>query len=189
MCEEFIKYVSLLDVVGFVEVFGDCNLIYLFEYFVVCMFFKICIVYGFYMVSLIFVVFGICFFGFGVIYLLQMFNFKVLVKIGDDVVVLVVVVELMECGNWVCLICICSVGDMVVLEGEVLVKVLLCLEDWFRIQQFFGLLFVLQCNNLVVWFEVGLSLMFVWFDGSFVVVVDLCFFFVGWCMLCCIFLV
>jgi 3-hydroxybutyryl-CoA dehydratase len=45
------------------------------------------------------------------------------VRIGDAVVASVEVVELVEKGHRVNLICRCRVGDILVLEGEALVKV------------------------------------------------------------------
>ena len=53
----------------------------------------------------------------------QTLNFKAPVKIGDVVSASVEVVELVEKGRRVKLICRCRVGDTLVLEGEALVKV------------------------------------------------------------------
>ncbi|ADZ71862.1 Probable maoC-like dehydratase [Polymorphum gilvum SL003B-26A1] len=123
MTETLVKHVSSSDVVGFAEVSGDRNPIHLSEHFAAKTPFRTRIAHGLYTASLISAVLGTRLPGPGAIYLSQTLNFKAPVKIGDDVTVTVTVVDLLERGNRARLQCTCAVGDIVVLEGEALVKV------------------------------------------------------------------
>jgi len=123
MTETLLKHVSSSDVVGFAEVSGDRNPIHLSEHFAARTPFKTRIAHGLYTASLISAVLGTRLPGPGAIYLSQTLNFKAPVKIDDDVLVTVRVDELSERGNRAKLSCICSVDDLIVLEGEALVKV------------------------------------------------------------------
>ncbi|MEJ8473555.1 MaoC family dehydratase [Roseibium algae] len=123
MAETLIKHVSSSDVVGFAEVSGDRNPIHLSEHFAAKTPFKTRIAHGLYTASLISAVLGTRLPGPGAIYLSQTLNFKAPVRIGDDVLVVVKVEEVMTRGNRARLSCVCSVDDTTVLEGEALVKV------------------------------------------------------------------
>lgn len=123
MTETLSKTVLSSDVVGFAEVSGDRNPVHLSEHFAATTPFRTRIAHGLYTASLISAVLGTRLPGPGAIYLSQTLNFKAPVRIGDEVIVVVTVVELLERGHRAKLACTCSVGDIVVLEGEAMVKV------------------------------------------------------------------
>jgi 3-hydroxybutyryl-CoA dehydratase len=123
LTESYEKEVKSSDVVGFAEITGDRNPIHLSEHFAAKTPFGGRIAHGLYTASLISAVIGTRLPGPGAIYLSQTLNFKAPVKIGDVVVASVEVVELVEKGHRVKLICRCRVGNTLVLEGEALVKV------------------------------------------------------------------
>ncbi len=123
LTESYEKEVKSSDVVGFAEITGDRNPIHLSEHFAAKTPFGGRIAHGLYTASLISAVIGTRLPGPGAIYLSQTLNFKAPVKIGDVVSASVEVVELVEKGRRVKLICRCRVGDTLVLEGEALVKV------------------------------------------------------------------
>ena len=123
LTESYEKEVKSSDVVGFAEITGDRNPIHLSEHFAAKTPFGGRIAHGLYTASLISAVIGTRLPGPGAIYMSQTLNFKAPVKIGDVVVASVEVVELVEKGHRVKLICRCRVGDTLVLEGEALVKV------------------------------------------------------------------
>jgi 3-hydroxybutyryl-CoA dehydratase len=123
LTESYDKEVKSSDVVGFAEITGDRNPIHLSEHFAAKTPFGGRIAHGLYTASLISAVIGTRLPGPGAIYMSQTLNFKSPVKIGDVVRASVEVVELAERGHRVKLICRCHVGDILVLEGEALVKV------------------------------------------------------------------
>jgi 3-hydroxybutyryl-CoA dehydratase len=123
MTETYAKEVKSSDVVGFAEISGDRNPIHLSEHFAAKSPFGGRIAHGLYTASLISAVIGTRLPGPGAIYISQTLNFKAPVRIGDIVEASVEVAELVEKGNRAKLICRCKVGDMLVLEGEALVKV------------------------------------------------------------------
>ena len=123
LTESYEKEVKSSDVVGFAEITGDRNPIHLSEHFAAKTPFGGRIAHGLYTASLISAVIGTRLPGPGAIYMSQTLNFKAPVKIGDIVNASVEVVELVEKGRRVKLICRCRVGDTLVLEGEALVKV------------------------------------------------------------------
>jgi 3-hydroxybutyryl-CoA dehydratase len=123
LSESYEKEVKSSDVVGFAEITGDRNPIHLSEHFAAKTPFGGRIAHGLYTASLISAVIGTRLPGPGAIYMSQTLNFKAPVKIGDIVRASVEVVELVEKGYRVKLICRCQVGDTLVLEGEALVKV------------------------------------------------------------------
>ena len=123
LTESYEKEVKSSDVVGFAEITGDRNPIHLSEHFAAKTPFGGRIAHGLYTASLISAVIGTRLPGPGAIYISQTLNFKAPVKIGDIVSASVEVVELLEKGRRVKLICRCRVGDTLVLEGEALVKV------------------------------------------------------------------
>ena len=123
LTESYEKEVKSSDVVGFAEITGDRNPIHLSEHFAAKTPFGGRIAHGLYTASLISAVIGTRLPGPGAIYMSQTLNFKAPVKIGDVIVASVEVVELVEKGRRVKLICRCRVGSTLVLEGEALVKV------------------------------------------------------------------
>src|ERR687891_1593996 len=123
MSETFSKTVSSSDVVGFAEVTGDRNPIHLSQHFAAKTPFGTRIAHGLYTASLISAVLGTRLPGPGAIYISQTLNFRAPVKIGDTVVVTVMVAELLPEKSRARLSCICAVSGEVVLDGEALVKV------------------------------------------------------------------
>lgn len=123
MTETYVKEVKSSDVVGFAEISGDRNPIHLSEHFAARTPFGGRIAHGLYTASLISAVIGTRLPGPGAVYLSQTLNFKAPVRIGDLVEASVEVVELVEKGRRVKLICRCKVGETLVLVGEALVKV------------------------------------------------------------------
>src|SRR5689334_13696613 len=123
MTERLSKTVASSDVVGFAEVTGDRNPIHLSEHFAAKTPFGTRIAHGLYTASLISAVLGTRLPGPGAVYISQTLNFRAPVKIGDTVDVSVAVAELLPEKFRARLTCKCSVGDEVVLVGEVWVKV------------------------------------------------------------------
>lgn len=123
MRESYSKQVKASDVVGFAELSGDRNPIHLSEHFAAKTPFGGRIAHGLYTASLISAVIGTRLPGPGAIYLSQTLRFLAPVRIGDTVEAIVEIVELSERGYRAKLACQCKVGEMVVLEGEALVKV------------------------------------------------------------------
>ena len=123
MTESYAKTVKSSDVVGFAEITGDRNPVHLSEHFAANTPFKGRIAHGLYTASLISAVIGTRMPGPGAIYISQTLRFLAPVKIGDTVVAIVEVTELIEERRRVGLSCRCKVGSTVVLEGEATVKV------------------------------------------------------------------
>ena len=123
MRETYCKLVKASDVVGFAEISGDRNPIHLSEHFAAKTPFGGRIAHGLYTASLISAVIGTRLPGPGAIYLSQTLKFLAPVRIGDTVEASVEIVELSEKGNRAKLACQCKVGDIIVLEGEAVVKI------------------------------------------------------------------
>jgi 3-hydroxybutyryl-CoA dehydratase len=123
MTETYSKEVKSSDVIGFAEITGDRNPIHLSEHFAAKTPFGSRIAHGLYTAGLISAVIGTRLPGPGAIYLSQTLNFKAPVRIGDIVEASVEVAELNPQGRRARLICRCTVGSTLVLEGEALVKV------------------------------------------------------------------
>ncbi len=123
MSETYAKTVKSSDVVGFAEITGDRNPIHLSEHFAAKTPFKGRIAHGLYTAGLISAVIGTRLPGPGAIYISQLLNFKAPVRIGDTVTASVEVVELIADRHRAKLLCKCTVGDTVVLEGEAIVKI------------------------------------------------------------------
>ena len=123
MTETYSKTVKSSDVVGFAEITGDRNPIHLSEHFAAKTPFKGRIAHGLYTASLISAVIGTRLPGPGAIYISQTLRFLAPVKIGDTVDAIVEVAELNDQRQRARLSCKCKVGDIVVLEGEAMVKV------------------------------------------------------------------
>ena len=123
MTETYRKEVKSSDVIGFAEITGDRNPIHLSEHFAAKTPFGSRIAHGLYTAGLISAVIGTRLPGPGAIYLSQTLNFKAPVRIGDIVEASVEVAELNPQGRRARLLCRCTVGLTLVLEGEALVKV------------------------------------------------------------------
>jgi 3-hydroxybutyryl-CoA dehydratase len=123
MSETLEKTISSSDVVGFAQLTGDRNPIHLSEHFAAKTSFGRRIAHGLYTASLISAVLGTRLPGPGAVYISQTLNFRAPVKIGDTVEVTVTVAELIPGRQRARLICMCSVGGELVLDGEALVKV------------------------------------------------------------------
>ncbi len=123
MTETYRKEVKSSDVIGFAEITGDRNPIHLSEHFAAKTPFGSRIAHGLYTAGLFSAVIGTRLPGPGAIYLSQTLNFKAPVRIGDVVEASVEVAELNPQGRRARLICRCTVGETLVLEGEALVKV------------------------------------------------------------------
>ena len=123
MEESLTKIVSSADVVGFAEITGDRNPIHLSEHFAAKTPFRPRIAHGLYTAGMISALLGTRLPGPGAIYISQTLNFRAPVRIGDTVDVTVTVMELIPEKSRARLVCKCSVGDSVVLDGEALVKV------------------------------------------------------------------
>lgn len=123
LTERYSKEVKSSDVVGFAELTGDRNPIHLSEHFAAKTPFGGRIAHGLYTAGLISAVIGTRLPGPGAVYISQTLSFKAPVRIGDIVDVTVEVVELIEKGRRAKLLCRCTVGEMVVLEGEAVVKI------------------------------------------------------------------
>ena len=123
MTETLQKTVASDDVVGFAAITGDRNPIHLSEHFAAKTPFGTSIAHGLYTASLISAVLGTRLPGPGAVYISQTLNFRAPVKIGDTVDVKVTVAELMPEKCRARLICTCSVGNDIVLDGEAWVKV------------------------------------------------------------------
>jgi 3-hydroxybutyryl-CoA dehydratase len=123
MSESYSKTVKSSDVVGFAELTGDRNPIHLSEHFAAKTPFKGRIAHGLYTASLISAVIGTRLPGPGAIYISQTLRFLAPVKIGDTVEAIVEVAELVAEKKRARLKCFCRVGEIVVLEGEALVKI------------------------------------------------------------------
>lgn len=123
MRETYSKHVSSSDVIGFAEISGDRNPIHLSEHFAAKTPFGGRIAHGLYTASLISAVIGTRLPGPGAIYISQTLRFLAPVRIDDTVDASVEIVELSEKGNRAKLKCECRVGEILVLEGEALVKI------------------------------------------------------------------
>jgi len=123
MTETYLKEVKASDVVGFAEITGDRNPIHLSEHFAARTLFKGRIAHGIYTAGLISAVIGTRLPGPGAIYVSQTLRFMAPVKIGDTVAAIVEIAALEDKRRRAELKCLCKVGDIVVLEGEAVVKV------------------------------------------------------------------
>ena len=121
--ESYSKLVRASDVVGFAEITGDRNPIHLSEHFAAKTPFGGRIAHGLYTAGLISAVIGTRLPGPGAIYISQTLRFLAPVRIGDTVEARVEVTELTEKGARAQLACSCAVGEVIVLEGEAIVKI------------------------------------------------------------------
>lgn len=119
----FAKTVTEADIVGFADVTGDKNPVHLDAEFAGRTIFKERIAHGMLTASYISAVFGMELPGPGAIYVSQTLNFKGPVRIGDEVVAKVKVVELFAAKRRARFECVCSVRGKSVLDGEAILMV------------------------------------------------------------------
>lgn len=119
----FAKTVTEGDILAFAEVTGDRNPVHLDEAYAGKTMFKGRIAHGMLTAGFISAVFGMELPGPGAIYVSQTLNFRAPVRIGDQAIAKVKVVELMPTKRRARFDCTCQVGEKVVLEGEAILMV------------------------------------------------------------------
>lgn len=124
MRETYRKRVSSEDIVAFAEISGDRNPIHLSDEFAASTPFGGRIAHGIFTAGLISATIATRLPGQGSIYIGQSLRFVAPVRIGDEVVTTVEIIELIDRGRRAKLRCECKVGDTLVLEGEAEVKAL-----------------------------------------------------------------
>lgn len=117
------RTVSEADIVAFANVTGDKNPVHLDEAYAASTMFKGRIAHGMLSAGYISAVFGTEMPGPGAIYVSQTLNFKAPVRIGDQVIAKVKVVELIEGKRRARFECVCSINGKAVLEGEAVLMV------------------------------------------------------------------
>ena len=118
MSAKFVKTVTEQDVAAFGEVSGDTNPVHFDEAFARTTPFRGRIAHGVLTASYISTVLGMEMPGPGTIFLGLNIRFKAPVRIGDMVTAVCTVREVLPERRRVIFDCACSVGDVVVLEGE-----------------------------------------------------------------------
>ncbi len=118
MSASYAKTVTDADVVLFAGISGDTNPVHINQQFAETTMFKSRIAHGILTASFISTVLGTKLPGCGAIYLSQNLKFKAPVRIGDTVVAIATVKEILAEKRRVTLETVCKVGDTVVLEGE-----------------------------------------------------------------------
>lgn len=121
--EKQTNIVMFKDIQAFADISGDKNPIHLNEAFAATSQFGEIISHGMLTASYISAIIGMRLPGPGCIYLSQSLKFLAPVMIGDKVETKVSVIALNLEKNRATLMCICTVKDKVVLEGEAIVKV------------------------------------------------------------------
>lgn len=121
MSAEFVKAVSERDIVLFGEVSGDTNPVHFDDAFARATPFKGRIAHGVLTASYVSTVLGMRMPGPGTIFLGLNVRFKAPVRIGDTVVTVCTVKDIVAEKRRVVFDCACRVGETVVLEGEAVV--------------------------------------------------------------------
>jgi 3-hydroxybutyryl-CoA dehydratase len=119
----YTRTVAEADVQKFGEVSGDLNPLHFDETYAKSTIFRGRIAHGILSVAFISTVLGTKLPGAGSIFLSASVRFKAPVRIGDTVVASCTVKEIDKLKGRVVFDCNCKVGDVVVVEGEALVKV------------------------------------------------------------------
>lgn len=122
MRETYRKHVSAKDIEAFAEISGDRNPIHLSEEFAASTPFGGRIAHGIFTAGLISAAIATRLPGQGTIYIGQSLRFLAPVRIDDEVVTTIEIVELIARGRRAKLRCECRVGETLVLEGEAEVK-------------------------------------------------------------------
>ncbi|MDX2289021.1 MAG: MaoC family dehydratase [Hyphomicrobiaceae bacterium] len=117
------KTVSEADIAMFADISGDRNPVHLDRAYAATTIFKEPIAHGLLTAAYISTVFGMHLPGPGAIYVSQTLNFKAPVKIGDEVMARVVVVDLVPQKKRALFDCTCTVRGRVVLDGEAMMMV------------------------------------------------------------------
>ena len=121
MSESYTRTVSESDIQKFGEVSGDMNPAHFDEAYAATTPFKTRIAHGVLSASYISTVLGMKMPGPGTIFMQLLTRFKAPVKIGETVVTMCTVREMVPEKRRVTFDCVCKVGDNVVVEGEALV--------------------------------------------------------------------
>jgi 3-hydroxybutyryl-CoA dehydratase len=117
------KTVSAADILAFAEITGDWNPVHLDADYAAKTVFREPIAHGMLTAGYISAVFGSALPGPGAIYVSQTLNFRAPVKVGDEVVANVKVMELYPAKRRVRFDCVCGVAGKPVLEGEAVLLV------------------------------------------------------------------
>jgi len=117
------RIVQVEDVKMFAELSGDFNPLHFDEKFAATTRFGRCIAHGMLSASYISTVIGTQLPGSGTIYMSQSIAFKAPVYLGDEVITTVEILTLDTEKSRATLLCLCKVGDTVVIEGEAAVLV------------------------------------------------------------------
>ena len=117
------KEITNGDIVAFAEVSGDNNPIHLDDEYAASTMFGERIAHGMLSASLLSTVLGTMLPGPGSIYLSQTLKFKAAVRIGDTVDATATVAQLDTNRRRATLSCSCTVGDVVVVDGEAIIMV------------------------------------------------------------------
>jgi len=123
MSGAFAKTVTEADILMFSGVSGDTNPVHLNQDYAATTMFKGRIAHGMLSASFISAVLGTRLPGPGCIYMSQQLKFKAPVKIGDTVHATVTVINVDRDKKRVTLSTVCTVGDVVVIDGEALTMV------------------------------------------------------------------
>jgi len=119
----FAKTVTAADILAFAEITGDWNPVHLDSEYAAKTVFREPIAHGMLTAGYISAVFGSEMPGPGAIYVSQTLNFRAPVKVGDEVVAKVRVMELYPAKRRARFACVCEVGGKAVLEGEAVLLV------------------------------------------------------------------
>lgn len=119
----FAKTVTAADILAFAEVTGDWNPVHLDTEYAARTVFREPIAHGMLTAGYISAVFGSQMPGPGAIYVSQTLNFRAPVRIGDQVVARVRVMELYPAKRRARFDCVCEVAGKTVLEGEAVLMV------------------------------------------------------------------
>jgi len=119
----FAKTVTAADILAFAEVTGDWNPVHLDTEYAAKTVFREPIAHGMLTAGYISAVFGSQMPGPGAIYVSQTLNFRAPVRIGDQVVARVKVMELYPAKRRARFDCVCEVAGKMVLEGEAVLMV------------------------------------------------------------------
>jgi 3-hydroxybutyryl-CoA dehydratase len=115
--------VSEQDIIAFADITGDRNPVHLDADYAARTMFKERISHGMLTASYISAVFGMELPGPGCIYISQTLNFRGPVRIGDDIITTVRLVELYPAKRRARFECVCTVSGKSVLEGEAMLMV------------------------------------------------------------------
>ncbi len=117
------KEITDSDIAAFADVSGDNNPIHLDDEYAASTMFGERIAHGMLSASLLSTVLGTILPGPGSIYLSQTLKFKAAVRIGDTVNATATVAQLDAGRRRATLSCSCTVGDIVVIDGEAIIMV------------------------------------------------------------------